>query len=184
MVDDRVSEEPSISIAVMKLCLDNLVDNSDVKDICLSNSQFASRKNFNTLENCQFCRKESKLLDLCCPIKELQVGVFKKAITNSLSHHSLPPLIDGKPHPDQLKENWITSEIKLPEIKRKIVLDMSKGRSTLLKLKKKLNNIRMFYPNLFYAKENIIEMWCKDDTLQLMTFEFLDYDKNSNYVWI
>lgn len=44
MVEDKIFNEPSISIAVVKLCLDNLVDNSDVKDICLSNSQFASRK--------------------------------------------------------------------------------------------------------------------------------------------
>lgn len=61
---------------------------------------------------------------------------------------------------------------------------MSRGRAALLKLKKKLNNIRMFYPKLYYTNENIIDMWCRDDTLQLMTFEFLNYDENCNYVWI
>ncbi|KAK9891358.1 hypothetical protein WA026_014598 [Henosepilachna vigintioctopunctata] len=182
----------SISVAVVKLSLDNLVDNSDVQDICESNTRFISRSDFEVAEKCQFCQKESKLLELCCPIKELQVGVFKKAITNSLRRHSTQNFVGTKPYSDQFKENWISaSEPELPRCKKNIVLDISKGRSTFLKLKKKLDNIRQFYPDLFYAKESIIDMWSRDDTLQLMTFEFLDYDENSNindifhiYYWI
>ncbi|KAL3285422.1 hypothetical protein HHI36_019524 [Cryptolaemus montrouzieri] len=185
MTADEQDVEHSLSVAVVKLCLDNLVDNTDVKDICDSNSKFVSRTDFETVENCQFCQKESKLLDFCCPIKELQVGVFKKAITNSLNQHSLPHFPERKSYSDQVKQNWISgSETTFPRRKKNIILDVSKGRSTFLKLKKKLENIRLYYPNLFYAKENIIELWSRDDTLQLMTFEFLDYDENSKYVWI
>lgn len=63
--------------------------------------------------------------------------------------------------------------------------DLSGSMPTFWRLKRKLDNIRKFYPELYYGQQNIIELYGKSSNKSSENSESLEYDTDgSDFIWI
>ncbi|CAH1372064.1 hypothetical protein MTP99_013556 [Tenebrio molitor] len=65
------------------------------------------------------------------------------------------------------------------------IVSEARKNATFMRLKRKLENIKNFYPDVYYSKESIIEMWARHNELYQINLEILDYDRDSPaWMWI
>lgn len=62
---------------------------------------------------------------------------------------------------------------------------LKKDLPTFMRLSKKIQNIKTFYPNIYGMSDNIIEVWGRDEKALNMKKELLNYDKeDTQCIWI
>lgn len=53
------------------------------------------------------------------------------------------------------------------------------------RLKRKLETIKNFYPNIYYSDQSVIDLWAKQNELYKMDLDVLEYDNDSPlWLWI
>lgn len=130
---------------------------------------------------CEFCMKKCKVLKVCCPQKELQIDLLNNAL-KKLKHiaHKNPfvncpikPVVDSTQK--RLENQDTVSEDDTETMVKK---------ETFRKLRKKLLNMKKYYPDVYYCTTNIIEEWGKK-CFDYIEPEILEMDqKESSFFWV
>lgn len=75
--------------------------------------------------------------------------------------------------------------LTMPKKKSLIVGDFSKSKSTFLRLKKKLDNIKRYYPELYFRDQNIIEIFANAEPDNFLKTSLIEYDEDTaDFIWI
>lgn len=75
--------------------------------------------------------------------------------------------------------------LTVPKRKSLIVGDFSKSKPTFFRLKRKLDNIKKYYPELYFRDESIIEIFANADPDNFLKSTLVEYDEDtSDFIWI
>ncbi|EFA00088.1 hypothetical protein TcasGA2_TC002903 [Tribolium castaneum] len=75
------------------------------------------------------------------------------------------------------EQKWKSSHSQESNVARKL--------ATFKRLKRKLDTIRNFYPDIYYSKQSVIDLWARHNELYQMDLDVLEYDKDSPiWLWI
>lgn len=156
-------------ISSIKFLLDNFVDETDVHNICRMNMEMTEevRRNRNFLKKCPNCHGRCKLCKFCqCREKEIflvsnaiqKLNIYQKKSQEFKQEKEREAKGDGR----QNKSTGQTIILSKESVK------------TFRKLKNKLSNIKMFYPDVFECEIDIIRQWGQGTFLSKMNTDFLN----------
>lgn len=156
-------------ISSIKFLLDNFVDETDVHNICRMNMEMTEevRRNRNFLKKCPNCHGRCKLCKFCqCREKEIFL------VSNAIQKLSIyqKKSVEFK----QEKEREARGDGRQTKCIGKTILLSKESVKTFRKLKNKLSNIKMFYPDVFECEIDIIRQWGQGTFLTKMNTDFLN----------
>lgn len=129
---------------------------------------------------CEFCMKKCKVLKVCCPQKELQIDLLNNALKKlkHIAHRN--PFVNSP-----IKPVVVSTQKRLEN--QDTVSDDTETvvqKETFRKLRKKLLNMKKYYPDVYYCTTNIIEEWGKN-CFDYIEPEILEMDqKESSFFWV
>lgn len=171
--------ESAFSGAALNLIVDNIASPSDVTSILEIKAKTCSYLRQNT--KCEFCSKKCDISKICCAKKEQQMHLLNNALERlrGISNKKLSFTI-RKIHPSSKFFNIKKEQCDYSETS----LDALSKKETFRKIRKKLKNLKKYYPKMFYCSNSIIEEWGKNSFLTIKP-EILKLDPKANSIfWV
>ncbi|XP_044269968.1 uncharacterized protein LOC123014767 [Tribolium madens] len=79
------------------------------------------------------------------------------------------------------RQKWQSSHFQESNFKE----NEARKLATFKRLKRKLETIRNFYPDIYYSNQSVIDLWARHNELYQMDLDVLEYDKDSPiWLWI
>lgn len=129
---------------------------------------------------CEFCMKKCNVLKACCRQKEQQVELLNNALKKlkHMSHKN--PFVNSHVKPIVNSQEQLENRHIVPDDDTDTIIK----KETFRKLRKKLGNMKKYYPDLYYCTKNIIEEWGKD-CFDHIESDILEMDqKESSLFWV
>ncbi|CAH1101043.1 unnamed protein product [Psylliodes chrysocephalus] len=172
--------------AAVTLLLDNIATKKEIKYILQADALL--RNTFAGFEatQCEFCKKKCNKYKVCCSTKEMQILLVNNAVQKlgyiSLSSKSdlltsNSSLLDKKP------QTKITESKEDVQKQSEDPLNAAR-KNTLKRIKKRMNNLRKFYPDIFYCKDNIIEKWAQYKLFKYLKQDLINIDAKAGNVFL
>ncbi|XP_049818637.1 uncharacterized protein LOC109601346 [Aethina tumida] len=144
------------------------------------------RKPDNKSADCTHCLTTEPCTgkDICpiCQIYLIHHSSTSKVQTDEASYSNILSAISDSPlNEKKSSERSVEQLEKLKHMKETLKKDLP----TFMRLSKKIQNIKTFYPNIYGMSDNIIEVWGRDEKALNMKKELLNYDKeDTQCIWI
>ncbi|XP_074027923.1 uncharacterized protein [Leptinotarsa decemlineata] len=172
-----------VSGSAIKLLLNNMVTPEDITNILTTNNDL--KTNYCKREKeCEFCNKKCNICKVCCMNKEMQMYLVNYAMQKlsfitfnrhkSITCQALSE--DTKPTMKNISDMTTNQSDSSETLAR---------QETFKKLKRRLKNVKKYYPEVYSFKGNIIEKWGENSVLKTMKQDILDLDvKSTSLFWV
>lgn len=166
---------PALFNVEMNYLLDNLINPDDVAKV-ISPEKITVNLTNETV--CNFCHTPLKNENqICCSNREIQMyinNVASKKLLNQISSFSIADAekksINKRRSLGSSKAS-IYSGKSLKNLSSCSSINFEKHLGTLMRIKKKMQLIKKFYPEIYNSNESVIDMWTRSDLRCLMEDE-------------
>lgn len=173
--DDKVelnNVPPELFAIEMNYLLDNIIPQEDIE---MAMKPTMTSVHLKSAEICEYCKTVLKgENDICCPNREIRQyikNIQNNKLMNQISSFSL---VEKRSSLNKRRSNLsgssggMGSSQSIAQLSYYSSLNFEKHLGTFNRIKRKMQLIKKFYPEIYSTKESVIDMWARSDLFSLM----------------